>query len=345
MLGFLAGMLSNDLAIDLGTANTLVYARGRNIICSEPSVVAVSESGPGRTRRILAVGSEAKEMVGRTPGSIRAIRPIKDGVIADFEITEAMLRYFIQRAHGRKRLVRPRIVICVPPCITSVEKRAVRESAISAGAREVFLLEEPMAAAIGAGLEVTEPTGNMVIDVGGGTTDVAVISLAGIVTSSSVRVAGDKLDEAIINYVKRKHNLLIGERTAEIVKITIGTCMSKSPGRTMEIKGRDLVAGIPKMIVLSSDEVREALTEPIHQIVEAVLQTLERTPPELASDIVDRGIVLVGGGALLRDFDQLLREETKLPIVRGDDPLTAVAMGAGRALESLDLLREVAMPD
>jgi rod shape-determining protein MreB and related proteins len=342
MFSWLAGMLSNDLAIDLGTANTLVYARGRGIICSEPSVVAVTEVG--RSLRVLAVGAEAKEMLGRTPGSIRAVRPIQDGVIADFEVTEAMLRYFIQKAHNRSRLVRPRIVICVPPC-TSVEKRAVRESALSAGAREVYLLEEPMAAAIGAGLEVTEPTGNMIIDVGGGTTDVAVISLAGIVTSSSVRVAGDKLDEAIINFVKRKHNLLIGDRTAEIVKITIGTCLSRGAPRTMEIKGRDLVGGIPKMIVLSSDEVREAIAEPVHQIVETVLQTLERTPPELASDIVDRGIVLVGGGALLRDFDQLLREETKLPIVRGDDPLTAVAMGAGKALESLDLLRSVAMPD
>jgi rod shape-determining protein MreB len=343
MFGWLAGMLSNDLAIDLGTANTLAYAKGRGIVCSEPSVVAVTQDRNGR--RVLAVGSEAKEMVGRTPGQIQAIRPIKDGVIADFEVTEAMLRYFIQRAHNRRRLVRPRIVICVPPCITSVEKRAVKESAISAGAREVYLLEEPMAAAVGAGLNVTEATGNMVIDVGGGTTDVAVISLAGIVTSSSVRVGGDKLDEAIISYVKRKHNLLIGERTAEIIKITIGTCLPKGSTRTMEIKGRDLVAGIPKMIVMSSDEVREALAEPIHQIVETVLQTLERTPPELASDIVDRGIVLVGGGSLLRDFDQLLRTETKLPIVRGDDPFTAVAVGAGKVLDSMDLLREVAMPD
>jgi rod shape-determining protein MreB len=254
-----------------------------------------------------------------------------------------MLRYFIQKAHNRRRLVRPRIVICVPPCITSVEKRAVRESAISAGAREVYLMEEPMAAAIGAGLNVTEPTGNMVIDIGGGTTDVAVISMAGIVTSSSVRVGGDKLDEAIIHYVKRKHNLLVGERTAEIIKITIGTAMANGPTKTMEIKGRDLVAGIPKMIVLSSDEVREALSEPIHQIIDTVLQTLERTPPELAADIVDRGIVLVGGGALLRDFDQLLRQETKLPIVRGDDPFTAVAAGAGKALDNINLLREVAM--
>jgi rod shape-determining protein MreB len=343
MYRWLAGLLSNDLAIDLGTANVLVYVKGRGIICSEPSVVAVAD-GPNGTRKVLAVGTEAKEMVGRTPGTIRAIRPIKDGVIADFEVTEAMLRYFIQKAHNRRRLVRPRIVICVPPCITSVEKRAVRESAISAGAREVYLMEEPMAAAIGAGLNVTEPTGNMVIDIGGGTTDVAVISLAGIVTSSSVRVGGDKLDEAIIHYVKRKHNLLVGERTAEIIKITIGTAMSNGQTKTMEIKGRDLVAGIPKMIVLTSDEVREALAEPIHQIIDTVLQTLERTPPELAADIVDRGIVLVGGGALLRDFDQLLRQETKLPIVRGDDPFTAVAAGAGKALDNIDLLRQVAMP-
>jgi rod shape-determining protein MreB len=342
MYRWLAGLLSNDLAIDLGTANVLVYVKGRGIICSEPSVVAVAD-GPNGTRKVLAVGTEAKEMVGRTPGSIRAIRPIKDGVIADFEVTEAMLRYFIQKAHNRRRLVRPRIVICVPPCITSVEKRAVRESAISAGAREVYLMEEPMAAAIGAGLNVTEPTGNMVIDIGGGTTDVAVISLAGIVTSSSVRVGGDKLDEAIIHYVKRKHNLLVGERTAEIIKITIGTALANGPTKTMEIKGRDLVAGIPKMIVLSSDEVREALAEPIHQIIDTVLQTLERTPPELAADIVDRGIVLVGGGALLRDFDQLLRQETKLPIVRSDDPFTAVAAGAGKALDNIALLREVAM--
>ncbi len=343
IFSWFAGLLSNDLAIDLGTANTLVYARGRGIICSEPSVVAIAD-GPRGSRKVLAVGSEAKEMVGRTPGTIKAIRPIKDGVIADFEVTEAMLRYFIQKAHNRRRLVRPRIVICVPPCITSVEKRAVRESASSAGAREVYLIEEPMAAAIGAGLDVCQPTGNMVIDVGGGTTDVAVISLAGIVTSSSVRVGGDKLDEAIIQYVKRKHNLLVGERSAEIIKITIGTATGDGPVKTMEIKGRDLVGGIPKMIVISSDEVREALSEPIHQIVDTVLQTLERTPPELAADIVDRGIVLVGGGALLRDFDQLLRNETKLPVVRSDDPFTAVATGSGKVLDSLRLLHEVAMP-
>lgn len=339
------GWFSVDMGIDLGTCNTLVCVRSEGIVLNEPSVVAVKRG----TNKVLnngnAVGWSAKEMLGKTPGSISAIRPLKDGVIADFDVTEAMLRYFIQKAHNRTRLVRPRIVICVPPCITSVEKRAVRESAISAGAREVYLMEEPMAAALGAGLNVTEPTGNMVIDVGGGTTDVAVISLAQIITSSSARVGGDKLDEAIINYVKRKHNLLIGERTAEIVKITIATVMSNSANKTMEIKGRDLVAGVPKMIVMSSDEVREALTEPIHQIIETVLQTLERTPPELAADIVDRGIVLVGGGALLRDFDQLLRAETKLPIVRAEDPFTAVALGAGKALDSLDLLREVAMPN
>jgi rod shape-determining protein MreB len=291
------------------------------------------------------VGAEAKEMLGRTPGSIRAIRPIKDGVIADFDVTEAMLRYFIQRAHNRRKLVRPRIIICVPPCITSVEKRAVRESAISAGAREVYLIEEPMAAAIGAGLNVTEPTGNMVVDIGGGTTDVAIISLSTIVTSNSVRVGGDKMDEALINYVKRKYNLLIGERTAEIIKITVGTVMSKAATKTMEVKGRDLIAGVPKVVVISSDEVREALSEPIRQIVDTVLQTLERTPPELAADIVDRGIVLVGGGAQLRDFDQLLRKETKLPILRAEDPFTAVTLGAGRVLDSLELLSQVTMPD
>jgi rod shape-determining protein MreB len=337
----IAGLFSNDLAIDLGTANTLVYARGKGIICSEPSVVAVAKDQRGRGDRVLAVGHEAKEMLGRTPGSIEAIRPIKDGVIADFEITEAMLRYFIHKAHNRSKLVRPRIVICVPPCITSVEKRAVRESALSAGAREVYLIEEPMAAAIGAGLDVTAPTGNMVVDVGGGTTDVAVISLSGIVTSRSIRVGGDKMDEAIINYVKRKYNMLIGERTSEDVKMTIATASPHSRTETMEIKGRDLVAGIPKVIVTTNEEIREALVEPIHAIVETVHQTLERTPPELAADIVDRGIMLVGGGSLLRDLDRVLREETKLPILRSEDPFTAVVHGAGKALENVKLLRDV----
>jgi rod shape-determining protein MreB len=343
MFKTIAGFFSSDLAIDLGTANTLVYVRGKGLICSEPSVVAVAQDATGRGDRVLAVGHEAKEMLGRTPGGIRAIRPIKDGVIADFEITEAMLRYFIQRAHNRRTLVRPRVVTCVPPCITSVEKRAVRESALSAGAREVFLVEQPMAAAIGAGLDVTAPTGNMIVDIGGGTTDVAVISLSGIVTSRSIRCGGDAMDDAIINYVKRKYNMLIGERTAEQVKVTIATASSTAKTATMEIKGRDLVAGIPKVVVATSDEVREALTEPVSQIVETVHLTLERTPPELAADIVDRGIMLVGGGSLLRDLDTVLRQETKLPILRSEDPFTAVVHGAGRALDNLDLLKEVAI--
>jgi len=343
MFKFLAGTFSNDLAIDLGTANTLVYARHKGIVCSEPSVVAVASDPKGRGERVLAVGSEAKAMLGRTPGSIRAVRPIQDGVIADFEVTEAMLRYFIHKAHNRSKLVRPRIVICVPPAITSVEKRAVRESALSAGAREVYLIEEPMAAAIGAGLDVTAATGNMVVDIGGGTTDVAVISLSGIVTSRSIRIGGDKMDEAIINYVKRKYNMLIGERTAELVKMTIGTASTETKRSEMEIKGRDLVAGIPKVVVTSSDEMREALVEPIHAIVETVLLTLEKTPPELAADIVDRGIMLVGGGSLLTDLDHLLRQETRLPILRSEDPYTAVVHGAGKALENIALLREVAM--
>ncbi len=342
-LDFLAGAFSHDLAIDLGTANTLVYVRGKGLVCSEPSVVAVAKDPSGRGEKVIAVGHDAKEMLGRTPNGIRAIRPIKDGVIADFEITEAMLRYFIQRAHNRGKLVRPRIVICVPPCITSVEKRAVRESALSAGAREVYLIEEPMAAAIGAGLDVTAATGNMIVDIGGGTTDVAVISLSGIVTSRSIRCGGDKMDEAIINYVKRKYNMLVGERTAEQIKITIGVASATAKTETMEVKGRDLVAGIPKVIIATSDEIREALIEPIHAIVETVHLTLERTPPELAADIVDRGIMLVGGGSLLRDFDQVLRSETKLPILRSEDPFTAVVHGAGKALEDMKLLKEVAL--
>jgi len=342
-LDFLAGAFSHDLAIDLGTANTLVYVRGKGLVCSEPSVVAVAKDPSGRGEKVIAVGHEAKEMIGRTPNGIRAIRPIKDGVIADFEITEAMLRYFIQRAHGRGKLVRPRIVICVPPCITSVEKRAVRESALSAGAREVYLIEEPMAAAIGAGLDVTAATGSMIVDIGGGTTDVAVISLSGIVTSRSIRCGGDKMDEAIINYVKRKYNMLVGERTAEQIKMSIGVASPTAKTETMEVKGRDLVAGIPKVIIATSDEIREALVEPIHAIVETVHLTLERTPPELAADIVDRGIMLVGGGSLLRDFDQVLRQETKLPILRSEDPFTAVVHGAGKALEDLQLLKEVAL--
>ena len=336
------GMLSDDLAIDLGTANTLIYVKGQGIVCNESSVVAVQKDFRG-SRRVLAVGIEAKKMLGRTPGNIVAIRPLKDGVIADFETTEAMLRYFIQKVHNRRTLVRPRIVICVPNGITEVEKRAVRESAESAGAREVYLMEEPMAAAIGAGLPVTEPVGNMIVDIGGGTTEVALISLAGIVFSRSVRVGGDKMDEAIIQYIKRKYNLLIGERTAELIKITIGSAYPGDEIQTMQIKGRDLVAGVPKTVELSDEEIRDSLLEQINQIVEAVRVALERTPPELASDIVDKGIVLAGGGALLRNLDVLLREETGLPVMVADDPLTAVVMGAGKALDELSLLREVAI--
>ena len=334
------GMFSNDLAIDLGTANTLVYVKGRGIIANEPSVVAVQKDMRG-IKRVLAVGKAAKEMLGRTAGQIEAIRPMKDGVIADFEVTEAMLRYFIRKAHNRKTLIRPRIMICIPFGITEVEKRAVRESAESAGAREVYLIEEPMAAAIGAGLPITEPSGNMVVDIGDGTTEVAVISLAGIVFSKSIRVAGDKMDEAIIQYLKRKYNLLVGERTSEAIKINIGTVYPDGDIRTMEIKGRDLVAGVPKTLTINSEEVREAILEPINAIVEAVKITLERTPPELAADIVDKGIMLTGGGALLRNLDILLREETGLPVTVADDPLCCVVLGTGKALDQLDVLKGI----
>ena len=336
------GLVSNDLAIDLGTANTLVYAEGKGIICNEPSVVAVHRSREGADK-VLAVGFQAKDMLGRTPGSITAIRPIKDGVIADFETTEAMLRYFIRKAHNRKTLIRPRIIVCVPPNITAVEKRAVIESAISAGAREAYLIEQPMAAAIGAGLSITEPSGNMIVDIGGGTTDVAVISLSSIVISRSIRVGGDKMDEVIINYVKRKYNLLVGERSAEMIKINIGTAYPTEDNRTMEIKGRDLTAGVPKTIEITSEEVRHALSEPINAIVETVMQTLERTPPELAADIADKGIVLVGGGSLLGNLDVLLREETQLPVMLVEDPFSAVAYGAGKMLDNMSLLRDIAL--
>ncbi len=334
----LLGVFSNDLAIDLGTANTLVYLKGKGIVFREPSVVAVQKDSKGE-KRVLAVGKAAKEMLGRTPGSIFAIRPMKDGVIADFEITEEMLRYFIMRAHNRKTLVRPRVIIGVPSGITPVEKRAVRESAESAGAREIYLIEEPMAAAIGADLPIKEATGNMIVDIGGGTTEVAVISLSGIVISQSIRVAGDKMDEAIVQYVKRKYNLLIGERTAEIIKMTIGTAYPDESPQSMEIKGRDLVTGIPKTLEINSEEAREALVEPVNAIVETVRITLESTPPELAADIVDKGIVLVGGGALLKNLDVLLREVTSLPITIADDPLSVVALGAGRVLDDIELLR------
>ncbi|RAL23501.1 rod shape-determining protein [Lujinxingia litoralis] len=341
MFNKLLGLFSDDLAIDLGTANTLVYAKGKGIVCCEPSVVAVQRDARG-SKRVKAVGRVAKEMLGRTPGSIVAIRPMKDGVIADFEITEAMLRYFMGRAHHRRKLYSPRVIICVPYGITEVEKRAVRESALQAGARDVYLIEEPMAAAIGAGLPIAEPSGNMIVDVGGGTTEVAVISLSGIVYSQSARVGGDKMDEAIVQHMKRKYNLLIGERTSEMIKCTIGTAYPTEDVMTMEVKGRDLVAGLPKTLEVNSDEIRDALQEPINAIVEAVRIALERTPPELSADIVDKGIVLAGGGALLKNLDILLREETGLPVLIADDPMSAVVLGSGQALDEMELLSEVA---
>jgi rod shape-determining protein MreB len=334
----ISGLFSHDLAIDLGTANTLVYVKGKGIVLNEPSVVAVKKGDHGGSK-VLAVGKEAKLMLGRTPGNIVAIRPMKDGVIADFEISEAMLRYFIRKVHQRSRLVRPRIIIGVPSGITPVEKRAVRESAESAGAREVFFIEEPMAAAIGAGLPVTEPRGNMVVDIGGGTTEVAVISLGGIVHSISVRVAGDKMDESIVEYIKRKYRLLIGYTTAETIKTTIGNAYPDDQVQTVEVKGRDLATGTPKILTVDSDEVREAISEQLNTIVGTVHAALEQMPPELAADLVDSGIVLAGGGALLKNMDVLLRSETRLPITIAEDPLSAVAVGAGKALSNLAILR------
>jgi rod shape-determining protein MreB len=342
LLDWVYGLFSNDLAIDLGTATTLTFVRGKGIVSNEPSVVAVQRTGNGN-KKVLAVGKQAKEMLGRTPGNIAAVRPMKDGVIADFEVTEAMLRYFITKVHNRQTLVKPRIIIGVPSGITEVEKRAVRDSALAAGAREVYLIEEPMAAAIGAGLPVTEPSGNMIVDIGGGTTEVAVISLSGIVAARSIRVAGDKMDEAVVAYIRRKYNLLIGERTAELVKKQIGNAYRLDEQESMEIKGRDLIAGVPKTIVVTSDEMREALAEPVGAIVESVRSVLERTPPELAADIVDRGIVLTGGGSLLRNLDVLLREETGLPVMVSDSPECAVVLGTGRALDEMALLKEVAL--
>ncbi|MGE4518541.1 MAG: rod shape-determining protein [Desulfobacteraceae bacterium] len=337
----LLGAFSSDLAIDLGTANTLVYVKGKGIVLSEPSVVAVRTDNRAKNK-VLAVGLEAKNMLGRTPGNIIAIRPMKDGVIADFEVTEAMLRHFIQKVHNRRSFLRPRVIVAVPSGITQVEKRAVKESAEQAGAREVFLIEEPMAAAIGAGLPITEPTCNMVVDIGGGTTEVAVISLAGIVYSRSLRVAGDKMDSAIMQYIKRKYNLLIGERTAEIIKTTIGNAYPDPENlETIEVKGRDLVSGIPKILAIDSEEIRVAILEQIEAIVETVKIALEQTPPELAADIVDRGIVLTGGGALLKNLDRLLREKSGLPIKVADDPLSTIAEGAGKSLENIEILREV----
>jgi rod shape-determining protein MreB len=335
----LFGWLSNDLAIDLGTANTLVYVKGKGIVLREPSVVAVRKDY--RSNKVLAVGKEAKMMLGRTPGNIVAIRPIKDGVIADFEVTEAMLRYFINKVHNRRTLVHPRIIVSVPSGITQVEKRAVRESAESAGAREVYLIEEPMAAAIGAGLPITEPTANMIVDIGGGTTEVAVISLSGIVYAKSVRVAGDKMDESILQHIKRKHNLAIGEHTAEIIKTTIGNVMPEEPYETMDIKGRDLVSGVPKTLNIDSGEIQNAINEQVDAIIETVKMALEITPPELAADIVDQGIVLTGGGALLQNLDKRLKEVTGLPIIIAEDPLSSVVLGSGQALENIDVLKEV----
>jgi len=330
---------SDDLAIDLGTANTLVFSRTGGIVVREPSVVVRNKL----TNKIEAVGNEAKEMLGRTPGNIESVRPMKDGVIADFDITEQMLKYFIAKAHGGRRWVRPRIVIGVPSEITPVEKRAVRDSAEQAGASEVYLVEQAMMAAIGAGLPIREPSGNMIVDIGGGTTDVAVISLAGAVYSRSLKIAGNELDEAIITYLKKTHNLLIGERTAEQIKLEIGSAYPLKEQIKMEIKGRNLIEGVPKTVIVSDGQVREAMAEPIKQIVDAVLQALERTPPELSADIMDKGIVLSGGGALIRNLDLRLRERTGLRVVQADDPLCSVVLGTGRVLEDMDLLRKVSL--
>jgi len=337
IIDFISKMVSRDMGIDLGTANTLVYVRNHGIVLCEPSVVATVKG----TNKVLAVGSEAKKMLGRTPGNIVAVRPLKDGVIADFDITEAMLRYFIYKVHSRKTLLHPTMVIGVPSGITGVEKRAVKDSAKQAGAGEVFLIEEPMAASIGAGLPVSEPSGSMIVDIGGGTTEVAVISLGGIVVSQSIRIAGDELDDAIIQHIKRKYNLLIGERTAEIIKMKIGSASPLPQEEKMEIKGRDLVFGLPKTIQISSIEIRDALQEPVSMIVESVKSTLERTPPELAADIMEKGMALAGGGALLRGLDILISNETGLPVKVTEDPLTAVVLGTGRTIDDLDKYRQV----
>lgn len=337
-MGFF-GTLSRDMGIDLGTANTLVHVKGKGIVLQEPSVVAIQRD----TGEVLAVGEEAKQMIGRTPGNIIAIRPLKDGVIADFDVTQSMLKYFIHKAMDTKSFIRPRVVVGVPSGVTEVEKRAVIDATIQAGAREAYLIEEPMAAAIGAGLPVHEPTGNMVVDIGGGTTEVAVISLGGIVTSRSIRVGGDELDEAIVQYIKRTYNLMIGERTAEEVKITIGSAIAPREEETMEIRGRDLVTGLPKTLTITAAEIQRALSEPVSGIIEAVKVTLEKTPPELAADIMDRGIVMTGGSSLLRGLDTLLNKETGMPVHLAEDALTCVAMGTGRALESIDVLKRVLM--
>src|SRR5215468_1820423 len=333
--------LGRDMAVDLGTANTLVYVRGRGIVLSEPSVVALNTN----TGQIVAVGLEAKRMIGRTPGNIIAVRPLKDGVIADFDVTERMLRYFIQKVHRRGGLAKPRIVIAVPSGITGVEQSAVKEAGHQAGARRVYIIEEPMAAAIGAGLPVNEPTGNMVVDIGGGTTEVAVISLGGIVTSQSIRVGGDELDQAIITFGKKEYSLMLGERTAEEIKITLGSAYPSNDEPNAEIRGRDLVSGLPKTIVISAEEIRRAIEEPLSLIVDAVKSTLDKCPPELAGDVMDRGIALTGGGALLRGMDERLREETGMPIHLADNPLDSVALGTGKCVEDFDTLSQVLVPE
>ncbi|MDQ1631512.1 MAG: rod shape-determining protein MreB [Frankiaceae bacterium] len=334
-------VIGRDMAIDLGTANTLVYVRGKGIVLNEPSVVAINTTSTG----IVAVGTEAKRMIGRTPGNIVAIRPLKDGVIADFDTTERMLRYFIQKVHRRSRFAQPRIVVCVPSGITGVEQRAVKDTAYAAGARKVYIIEEPMAAAIGAGMPVHEPTGNMIVDIGGGTTEVAVISLGGIVVSMSIRTGGDELDESIISYVKKEYSLMLGERTAEEIKMSIGSAFPMPDEPHAEIRGRDLVSGLPKTIVVSAEEIRRAIEEPVNDIVDAVKGTLDRCPPELAGDVMDRGIVITGGGALLRGLDERLRHETGMPVFLAEDPLHSVALGSGRCVEEFEALQQVLSPE
>ncbi|MFH1441161.1 MAG: rod shape-determining protein [Candidatus Omnitrophota bacterium] len=340
IVNYILGLLSNDIGIDLGTATTLIYVKGKGVVLCEPSVVAVERG----TSHVLAVGEEAKRMLGRTPGNIVAIRPMRDGVITDFEITEAMLRHFIRRVRNRRFQVRPRIIIAIPSGITEVERRAVKESAERAGAREVYLIEEPVAAAIGVGLPIDEPLGNMIIDIGGGTTEIAVISLAGIVFSKSIRIGGDEMNEAVIEYLKKTYNLMIGERTAEEIKIKIGSAYPLEEEMPLEVKGRDLVAGLPKTVIITSEEVREALQEPLRAIVEMTKISLERTPPELAADLIEHGIVMAGGGSLLRGLDKLISEETGLPVHVADDPLTAVANGTGKVLNEISYLKKVTVP-
>ncbi|MET7466081.1 rod shape-determining protein [Nonomuraea sp. NPDC005501] len=340
-MGSKLAFLGRDMAVDLGTANTLVYVRGRGIVLNEPSVVAVNTT----TGKVMAVGIEAKRMIGRTPGHILAVRPLKDGVIVDFEVTERMLRYFIQRVHRRHHFAKPRVIIAVPSGITSVEQRAVKEAAYQAGVRRVYIVEEPMAAAIGAGLPVHEPTGNMVVDIGGGTTEVAIISMGGVVTSQSIRIGGDELDQAMITFAKKEYSLMLGERTAEEIKIAIGSAWSDGDDAHAEIRGRDLLTGLPKTVVVSSEEIRKAIEEPINSIVDAIKSTLDRCPPELSGDLMDHGIVLTGGGALLKGIDERIKVETGMPVHLADNPLDSVALGSGRCVEDFEGLQQVLMPD